>query len=54
MAGLFEDDPVETDDALPPPEGPGLFGDSLPVALPEPVHATPYRVLATEIPSDDI
>ncbi len=30
----------------PPPEGPGLFGDALPVALPEPVHATPYRVLA--------
>jgi DNA polymerase-3 subunit gamma/tau len=46
MAGLFEDDPTEADDAPPPPEGPGLFGDSLPVALPEPVHATPYRVLA--------
>jgi DNA polymerase-3 subunit gamma/tau len=48
MAGLFQDDPVEaeTDDAPPPPEGPGLFGDALPVALPEPVHATPYRVLA--------
>src|ERR1700734_3253676 len=46
MAGLFEDDPAETDDAPPPPEGPGLFGDALPIALPEPVHATPYRVLA--------
>src|SRR5277367_2357040 len=46
MAGLFQDDPTETQDAPPPPEGPGLFGDALPVALPEPVHATPYRVLA--------
>jgi DNA polymerase-3 subunit gamma/tau len=56
MSGLFQDDPVEQDpmaqgpagqdDAPPPPEGPGLFGDTLPVALPEPVHATPYRVLA--------
>jgi DNA polymerase-3 subunit gamma/tau len=46
MSGLFQDDPVEQDDALPIPEGPGLFGDALPVALPEPVHATPYRVLA--------
>jgi DNA polymerase-3 subunit gamma/tau len=46
MAGLFQDDPVEQDDAPPAPEGPGLFGDALPVALPEPVHATPYRVLA--------
>ncbi|HEX3574125.1 MAG TPA: DNA polymerase III subunit gamma/tau [Rhodopila sp.] len=55
MSGLFQDDPVEpdsneSDDTPPPPEGPGLFGDALPVALPgtlpEPVHATPYRVLA--------
>jgi DNA polymerase-3 subunit gamma/tau len=46
MSGLFQDDPVEQDDAPPVPEGPGLFGDALPVALPEPVHATPYRVLA--------
>src|ERR1700710_2601125 len=45
MSGLFQDDPAETDDA-PPPDGPGLFGDALPVALPEPVHTTPYRVLA--------
>jgi DNA polymerase III subunit gamma/tau len=46
MSGLFQDDPIEQDDPPPPPEGPGLFGDALPVALPEPVHATPYRVLA--------
>ncbi|MGD0107401.1 MAG: DNA polymerase III subunit gamma/tau [Rhodopila sp.] len=47
MSGLFQDDPAEADDAPPPtPEGPGLFGDALPVALLEPVHATPYRVLA--------
>src|SRR6202453_1245659 len=46
MSGLFQDDPVEQVDAPPVPEGPGLFGDTLPVALPEPVHATPYRVLA--------
>jgi DNA polymerase-3 subunit gamma/tau len=46
MSGLFQDDPVEHDDAPPVPEGPGLFGGALPVALPEPVHATPYRVLA--------
>jgi hypothetical protein len=46
MSGLFQDDPVEQDDAPPIPDGPGLFGDTLPVALPEPVHTTPYRVLA--------
>ena len=46
MSGLFQDDPAEQDDLPPPPDGPGLFGDALPVALPEPVHATPYRVLA--------
>ena len=46
MSGLFQDDPAEPDDAPPAPEGPGLFGDALPVAPPEPVHATPYRVLA--------
>jgi DNA polymerase III subunit gamma/tau len=45
MSGLFQDDPVEQDPP-PPPDGPGLFGDALPVALPDPVHATPYRVLA--------
>jgi DNA polymerase-3 subunit gamma/tau len=46
MSGLFQDDPADKDDPAPVPEGPGLFGDALPVALPEPVHATPYRVLA--------
>jgi DNA polymerase III subunit gamma/tau len=46
MSGLFQDDPADTDDAAPVPEGPGLFGDTLPVATPEPVHTTPYRVLA--------
>ncbi len=46
MSGLFQDDPAEQDDAPPPPDGPGLFGDALPVARPEPVHAAPYRVLA--------
>jgi DNA polymerase-3 subunit gamma/tau len=46
MSGLFQDDPADKADSVPAPEGPGLFGDALPVALPEPVHATPYRVLA--------
>jgi DNA polymerase-3 subunit gamma/tau len=46
MSGIFQDDPVEQDEAPPVPDGPGLFGDALPVALPEPVHAAPYRVLA--------
>jgi DNA polymerase-3 subunit gamma/tau len=46
MSGLFQDEPAEQDAPPPPPEGPGLFGDALPVALPEPIHATPYRVLA--------
>ena len=41
MSGLFQDDPPQVD-APPVPEGPGLFGDS----LPEPVHAVPYLVLA--------
>jgi DNA polymerase III subunit gamma/tau len=41
MSGLFQDDPPPIE-APPTPEGPGLFGDS----LPEPVHAAPYRVLA--------
>ena len=40
MSGLFQDD--QQFEAPPPPEGPGLFGES----LPEPVHAVPYRVLA--------
>ena len=46
MSGLFQDDPIEKDDPPPPPEGPGLFGESLPVALPEPQVAVAYRVLA--------
>nr|WP_294513475.1 DNA polymerase III subunit gamma/tau [uncultured Rhodopila sp.] len=46
MSGLFQDDPADNDQSVPAPEGPGLFGDTLPVALPEPVHATAYRVLA--------
>ena len=46
MSGLFQDDPIERDEAPPPPVGPGLFGNDLPVALPEPVNAAPYRVLA--------
>src|ERR1700761_1178872 len=46
MSGLFQDDPVEQDDVPPAPEGPGLFGDTLPTEAPAPVHATSYRVLA--------
>ncbi len=47
MSGLFEDDPAPPDDPPPPPpDGPGLFGDALPVATPEPEHAVAYRVLA--------
>ena len=46
MSGLFEDDPPQDDAPPPVPEGPGLFGDSLPAALPPPVHAAAYRVLA--------
>jgi len=34
------------DDDLPPPEGPGLFGESLPATQPTAGPATPYRVLA--------
>jgi DNA polymerase-3 subunit gamma/tau len=45
MSGLFGDEPTETTYLpTPEPEGPGLFGDALPVAAPAP--ATPYRVLA--------
>jgi DNA polymerase-3 subunit gamma/tau len=46
MSGLFEDDPPAVELPPPLPEGPGLFGESLPVALPEPALAVPYRVLA--------
>jgi len=48
MSGLFQDDrPTESLPPL-PPDGPGLFGDSLPApaATPEPTHAPAYRVLA--------
>jgi DNA polymerase-3 subunit gamma/tau len=41
MSGLFQDDEKQLE-APPPPEGPGLFGDT----ASEPVHAMPYRVLA--------
>ena len=44
MSGLFEDDAPQDELPAPPPEGPGLFGDA--PAVPEPIHATPYRVLA--------
>ncbi len=44
MSGLFEDDAPQDELPAPPPEGPGLFGDA--PAAPEPIHATPYRVLA--------
>ncbi len=43
MSGLFEDDP-QTEDAPPPPAGPGLFGDA--EAAPPQLHAPAYRVLA--------
>src|ERR1700710_642970 len=51
MSGLFQDDPLDQGDAPPPPDGPGLFGDPVPAPPlgsehPEPVHSTPYRVLA--------
>jgi DNA polymerase-3 subunit gamma/tau len=40
MSGLFQDD--QQLDQPPPPDGPGLFGDT----PTDPVHAVPYRVLA--------
>jgi len=46
MAGLFQDDGATDDAPPPPPDGPGLFGEALPVAPPPPVHAAAYRVLA--------
>ncbi len=46
MAGLFGDDDPPVQDAPPAPDGPGLFGDSLPAASMPTVQATPYRVLA--------
>ncbi len=44
MSGLFQDDPPTESLPPPPPDGPGLFGDSAPP--PEPTHAPAYRVLA--------
>ncbi len=60
MSGLFQDTPPTEDLPPPPPDGPGLFGDSLPAPPPAgpglfgdsapaaaaPTHATAYRVLA--------
>jgi DNA polymerase III subunit gamma/tau len=48
MSGLFqeEDPPTEDVPAPPPPEGPGLFGESLPTQPPPPSPAPAYRVLA--------
>jgi DNA polymerase-3 subunit gamma/tau len=48
MAGVYEDDAPDgaVNDQPPPPDGPGLFGDALPVVAPPPVHAAAYRVLA--------
>ncbi len=45
MSGPLQDESPQ-DEATPPPEGPGLFGSALPAAEPEPIQATPYRVLA--------
>ncbi len=42
MSGLFQDDPPP-DEALPPQEGPGLFGDAPPAPA---AQAVAYRVLA--------
>jgi DNA polymerase-3 subunit gamma/tau len=44
MSGLFEDDAPQDELPPPPADGPGLFGDA--PTVPEPIHATPYRVLA--------
>ena len=44
MSGLFGDDEAEAPDPI--PEGPGLFGETLPQTPPPAQHATPYRVLA--------
>ena len=43
MSGLFQDDTAQ-DNAPPPPDGPGLFGEALPAA--PAAHAVAYRVLA--------
>lgn len=48
MSGLFQQDDPPTEDIPPPPqpEGPGLFGESLPTQAPPPSPAPAYRVLA--------
>ncbi len=49
MSGLFQDElpqDAATREAPPPPEGPGLFGDALPVIAAPAAHAAAYRVLA--------
>ncbi|PPQ37421.1 DNA polymerase III subunit gamma/tau [Rhodopila globiformis] len=46
MSGLFQDDPAVPDDTPPVPDGPGLFGGAVSPPVPEPLHASPYRVLA--------
>ena len=45
MSGLFQDETPQDELPAPPQQGPGLFGDA-PAPAAEPVHATPYRVLA--------
>jgi DNA polymerase-3 subunit gamma/tau len=49
MSGLFADEPIDAPPEPPPPDGPGLFGDSVPPPTATPATdpgATPYRVLA--------
>jgi DNA polymerase-3 subunit gamma/tau len=48
MSGLFQEDEAPTEDIPPPPppDGPGLFGDALPMQAPPPEPAPAYRVLA--------
>ncbi|HEY1934639.1 MAG TPA: DNA polymerase III subunit gamma/tau [Acetobacteraceae bacterium] len=48
MSGLFQEDEAPTEDIPPPPapDGPGLFGESLPMQAPPPEPAPAYRVLA--------
>jgi DNA polymerase-3 subunit gamma/tau len=51
MANLFGETPEE--DAPPPPEGPGLFGDAPPPAAPAGPAPAPYRVLARKYRPQD-
>ncbi len=48
MSGLFQEEDPPTEHSPPPPlpEGPGLFGESLPTQAPPPSPAPAYRVLA--------